>query len=378
MRKDPFRVLGREGGADTAGGTQGPDRGEGAKYLLLPPLADDFEGKNETFDGDVTVGAVESALLTDFQVVEGLQEVMIGEEKYYATRSRCNTNLIALRGFTDENGSPDSTAEIFRMGFRAYPLGDPPAAEAASARFVDISKTPINTIHSSDVGLFEEVHELVQQEALSCFGPELLGLAASVGIEQGKPFAPSPRMQKILEKAAALGNAAGRSLAFAPRNPESYPYGPDSAWITLFPGGSYRWLTVEGARTLDARAAFFFVATFVTPFMSLQNLGLGSQYLIAARDAEGAWLSGSNTYQLTLPPGIPAKDFWSVVAYDAQTRSMVVTPQEFPAVSSKRGAIESNPEQAGEPDLAGGGGGAPRKTGEKPAKSVWNLFAPQP
>ena len=311
---------------------------------MLPPLTGDLDGKNGTFDGDVTVGAVESALLTDFETVEGMQEMTIGGEKYYATRSRCNTNLIALRGFTDENGSPDSTADIFRKGFRVYPPGSPPATEAASAGFVNISKAPINTIHSSDAGFFEEVHRLVQQEALSCFGPELLGLAASIGIEQGKPFAPSPRMQKILDQAAALGNAAGRSLAFAPRNPESYAYGPDSAWMTLFPGGSYRWLTKMGARTLDARAAFFFVATFVTPFMSEKNIGLGSQYLIAARDTEGAWLSGSSTYQLTLPVGIPAKDFWSVVAYDAQTRSMVETPQEFPAVSSKRGSIESNPD----------------------------------
>jgi hypothetical protein len=39
-------------------------------------------------------------------------------------------------------------------------------------------------------------------------------------------------------------------------------------------------------------------------------------------------------YRLHLPPHIPAKHFWSVVAYDADSRSILRNGQSFPSVSS--------------------------------------------
>jgi hypothetical protein len=44
-----------------------------------------------------------------------------------------------------------------------------------------------------------------------------------------------------------------------------------------------------------------------------------------------------------LPAGIPAKDFWSFVNYDPQTRSLLQTPTTpFPSVSSQSGAVQTN------------------------------------
>ncbi len=48
-------------------------------------------------------------------------------------------------------------------------------------------------------------------------------------------------------------------------------------------------------------------------------VGVGSQYAIAALDADGNYLDGSKTYSVTLPQGIPAKDFWSFVLDDPET-----------------------------------------------------------
>ena len=39
----------------------------------------------------------------------------------------------------------------------------------------------------------------------------------------------------------------------------------------------------------------------------------------------------------------PAKDFWSIVVYDNQTRSMLQTDQRLPAVGSQKGAV-ANPD----------------------------------
>jgi hypothetical protein len=41
------------------------------------------------------------------------------------------------------------------------------------------------------------------------------------------------------------------------------------------------------------------------------------------RDANGNYLVGSNTYKLHVPPNIPAKLFWSLDAYDTETRSLI-------------------------------------------------------
>ncbi|HCS44718.1 MAG TPA: hypothetical protein DIW52_18135, partial [Pseudomonas sp.] len=47
-------------------------------------------------------------------------------------------------------------------------------------------------------------------------------------------------------------------------------------------------------------------------------------------------------YRLHLPPNIPAKNFWSVVLYDNQTRSMLQTDQQFPSIGSQRKGIVIN------------------------------------
>jgi hypothetical protein len=44
-----------------------------------------------------------------------------------------------------------------------------------------------------------------------------------------------------------------------------------------------------------------------------------------------------------LPANVPAKDFWSIVVYDNQTRSMLQTDQQFPSLNSDRG-VKANPD----------------------------------
>ena len=72
--------------------------------------------------------------------------------------------------------------------------------------------------------------------------------------------------------------------------------------------------------------------------MSMAMVGVGSQYAGTYVDSRGAPLDGGKTYKLRMPPGIPAKDFWSLVLYDTQTRSELQTDQQFPSLAARRSA----------------------------------------
>ena len=171
---------------------------------------------------------------------------------------------------------------------------------------------------------------MVQYEPLSAFTTEELGLLKAVGIEKGKEFKPDARMQKILADGVKLGDGMAKAIAFANRDHESKIY-PDRHWETVFIGG-YKFER-DGARLFDARTLFHYTAIVVTPAMEAKMVGVGSQYLSTYKDASGAYLDGGQNYKLTLPAGIPAKDFWSVTVYDAETRSLLQNGMLKPSVS---------------------------------------------
>lgn len=283
-------------------GNAGPDRGQGGKYLLLPPNC---------------TGAV--------------------PEGYFLVDSRTYGNLLIVRGFL-VNGDSQPAVASTKQHLRIYPLAQ--AADPPAMTFVDISGQAFNTIHANDVSFFEEVVPVVQEEPLEAVDPETRGLLAAVGIQKGKPFSPDARMQRILADAAAIGNATARALVFSTRDREAYVY-PNSAWQTVWIGNDYLF-SPGGVLDLDARAMFFYMGVGVSPAMTVKMVGLGSQYAMAYHDAAYQHLDGAKTYQLHLPAPIPAKDFWSLLVYDPQTRSMLQTDQRFPSLSSQKADLVVN------------------------------------
>ena len=106
-----------------------------------------------------------------------------------------------------------------------------------------------------------------------------------------------------------------------------------------------------GGRNLDARTLFFYLATVNTPAMALHIPGVGSQYAYTEHDSRGEYLDGANRYRLTVPPNVPAKDFWSVVVYDPQTRSELQTGQTFPSKNNTHDRVGGEPRRLDHPDL---------------------------
>jgi hypothetical protein len=285
-------------------GHVGPDQGRGGKYLLLPP----------GYAGDVPEG-------------------------YFVARSRTYGQLMFFRGFI-ENGDLRPAIENAKAHFRVYPLAR--AADPPAMRFVDISGVTFNTIHANDASFFDEVARVVHDEPLEAVDPETRGLLAAIGIRRDRPFAPDERMRRILSEAAAVGNATARAITFRPRDPEAYLY-PGSAWKTLFIGNDYRF-SPGGVLDLDAKTMYFYLATANSPVWIEKMVGRSSKYAMADRDAAGLDLDGGRHYRLRLPPNVPVNNFWSLLVYDPQTRSMLQTDQRFPSTGSQKEGLLVDPD----------------------------------
>jgi hypothetical protein len=285
-------------------GITGPDKGKGGKYLVLPP----------GYKGEVPGG-------------------------YMVIRMPTFEGFLGWRNFA-VNGDFKPAIENIKNFARVYPLAQ--AANPPKNTFVNVSGKAFSTVAPADYKFWEYLNEVVQNEPSESLDWVTLGFYASIGIEKGKPFAPDARMKKILTEAAVVGDATARALTFRMRRPWNYYY-EHSAWCIPFTGG-YKFEFQPGVRDLDAFASFYFYATGVTPAMEAKMVGQGSQYAAAFVDSKGNPLDGGKTYKLHLPPNIPIKNFWSVIVYDNQTRSMIQTDQQFPMVTSQNQKLLLNPD----------------------------------
>ena len=285
-------------------GFTGPDRGEGGKFLLLPP----------GYKGDVPSG-------------------------YHVIRPGSLSVWVVWRSFVVD-GSPAPGVELVKKMTKVYPLGQSGASQQMS--FVDMSGKPFNMVGPGDFRFWELLNEAVQNEPTESLDPTTLGFWASIGIQKGRPFAPDDRMKKILTEAAAVGDATGRTLFYRNREKEALFF-DNRKWKRPFIGG-YKFEWQPGVANLTGSAMYFFAATGVTPAMDTQIAGEGSTYPWTATDADNNPLDGGKSYKLRLPPNIPVKTFWSVIVYDSQTRSMLQTDARFPSVSSQNKSVQSNPD----------------------------------
>ncbi len=328
-------------------GLPGADHGQGGRYLIVPP----------GYDGPLPEGG------------------------YYVRHSRTNHMTALGRAFIDQNpgNDPAPSADRIKDQLKIYPYapggvgssigsfltGKGPLGQSStpqSPRFVEGTGLAMNTIPPVDFGHYEMLDALVQEEPAEALDTELAGQFAAIGIVKDEKFEPDERLRKILDEAAAVGNAAARTVGMGAHPTDDFRYyDGDSAWWNMLFVGGFEFtnpppnITKEGvqaypnkgARQLHSRTSMFYTATGITPAMCMRLTGVGSQYLVANVDAQGDVFDGARTYRVTLPKDIPAARFWSFTVYDNQTRSMLQTEQLFPRAGSQ---IYPSPAAEAEPD----------------------------
>ena len=280
-------------------GLIGPDRARGGLYLLLPP----------DYDGEIPQG-------------------------YFAFRSKTYNVFLFFRTVMKKgDAAPDPVAAVaLAEQTRVYPLWTP-EKDVKPMQFPNGSGKRINMMYPVDTTFWTKLKAFVDYEPASAIDPELRGVLASIGMIKGKPFAPTPKQQELLQKAVVTAPKMILAMRQLGRPDERDRYFKDRQYLNTWAAGTSEWLQ-DGYLDVNQRASYFQIAFSSASAMVMRTIGAGSKYPFALRDANGEFLNGSNTYKLHLPPHPPAALFWAVTAYNITDGTMVETPQLLPSINS--------------------------------------------
>lgn len=268
-------------------GLPGQDAGKGGKYIILPPgyagdvPADHFVGRSKTNKVILAIRAIPPK--GDMNV----GQEMISKVKIYPYSSMKNPELLKFVNGNDMQG--DNTL----------------------LRWED------------NIAFWQRLHKVINEEPVDQEFRAMYGLLTSLGIEKGKPFAPDKKTVGLLEEAAREGKKQMLVSAYAQNWRSDRMAWKDRKWewLTLVTtNGNFE---TDSGMDLEARERYFSQAIAMSPAMTRRDEKAGSLYWGTYRDSKGQFLDGGKTYKLTIPLPVPAKLFWSVTLYDADTRSLI-------------------------------------------------------
>src|SRR5262249_29700209 len=265
-------------------GPDGADKGNGGKYLLLPP----------GYNGNIPKG-------------------------YIALQSDSIGGFALLRSNLASHSDADVSKSVaYAKRLKVYPLSQ--AAKPPPTVFTDAKDIIFDSTIGFDVSFFESLNRFLQSERLLLRDRLMTDQLKSIGIEKGKPFNPDPAMQEIL-RAGALEAKALLAKWYDDGLPQFYP---GSRWsMPVFPEvveAMQSGYVLPNSYPVDRRGL-----TYTYGFVGIKRLGTAQFYLIAIKDKGGENFSGAGTYRLTVPANVPMKQYWSVTAYDRETHTLIRT-----------------------------------------------------
>ena len=226
---------------------------------------------------------------------------------------------IAFFAFRVLNPATDVALE---RNLKVYPYAK--RADPESNKFYQAQKNDDIYFMTQPIGMkyWEQLHEYIQVEKVEDEDRFMMARLKAVGIEKGKPFNPTARQKKVLEKAALVGEKMAIVVSFTDRDEKDKArYRADSGWshpLMLEPSHQEGFIN-----QIDERIDWAYEAYGISPAMKAKMPGKGSTYLSAYQDADRQWLEGGKTYKMRIEANVPAAQFWDVSVYELETRALL-------------------------------------------------------
>ncbi|MGA8035171.1 MAG: DUF1254 domain-containing protein [Candidatus Acidiferrales bacterium] len=279
-------------------GELGPDKGQGGKYIVLAPGA-------------------ENPAPADYRVM----------------RSPGMNVFIGLRTLDPD---PQKGMELIRK-IKIYPYSQ--RANPPATRIVTPEGRKWYGGQPDGIAYWERLHAILQSEDVEERDRFFVGQLKSLGIEKGKPFSPTPYQRQVLEESAESGRQMAEVNAFAKRFPNVLHW-PDRKWeyVLTMDDSSQR---LGDIYQFNERSAWFYEAVTFSNAMKSTTPGAGQAYLSEYSDTDGNWFDGGKSYHLHVGANPPAQNFWSLTLYDTSTRSLVENAQKRADRSSRNDVIKN-------------------------------------
>jgi hypothetical protein len=279
-------------------GVVGPDKGQGGKYLILGPGQEDPKAVGYFVIRSTTMNVFFGGRLLDPDRERAIKE-MVPQIRTYAWSERDN----------------------------------PPKEQVVQAGQTAWSQTP-----PTGMAYWETLAEALANEPVQERDRFFMAMLKPLGIEKGKPFAPTARQKKILTDAAVTGELMAKANSYTKRFEDAY--WPGARWKDVL---AVNTIQREGnIEQLDERASYYYEGVAISEAMRSTTPGFGQRYMGVYQDKDGGWLTGANNYRLHVPANPPAKQFWSVTVYDEKNRQMLVNDTKRLDVSSRNPAVVKN------------------------------------
>jgi hypothetical protein len=217
---------------------------------------------------------------------------------------------------------------------RIYPLSQ--AAKPPATRFTDVQDVDFDSTIRYDESFFEGLNRVVQSEPWLERDRAMIDVLRTLGIEKGKPFAPSADLKQALREAIrqAHGELAARYDAGLPAFFEgthwSYPAPP-----ALIQAAQADFEEPDHYPVDDRGLAYHYA------YIGIKRLGAGQFYMINIKDRAGADYDGAKSYHLRVPPNPPVEQYWSLTAYDRITHALIKNVDRASRASNSKD-VETN------------------------------------
>lgn len=274
-------------------GPSGVDKGKGGKLLFTPP----------GYQGEIPEG--------------------------YIHISSPNYRIALAFRSVPAPGKSVADAYQYAQKLRMYYLSE--AGSPPKQHFVDPLNERYPTLPLYDERFFDDLQAIVSVEPVKPQDKVMMGMLASLGIEQGKPFAPDATTRRAMRQAAI--DAWYYLQQWFDNIPKDKLYWPDRHYASLLMTDAHKTFSFVDDNRVDLinRAAEYFWCTYMPKALSDTP---ATQYMMAMADKNGKLLEAGKLYKVDLPAKMPVKQFWAMTVYDRATMSFIYSDSNRTTLSS--------------------------------------------